>query len=190
MQRNGADLEPEPGHRGGDLVVDDPGPVWTEAEEVIAIERELLELFRDPKLDVKPELLDHRGGAFYSEATAQLIASLRDGRGDVQIVDVHNDGTLPGLADDDIVEVPARIDVTGAHPIPQAPLSAAQMELVHQVKRYERSAVEAARTGDRDVARRALAANPISGGPEIAAELLDAILGANRQWLPRFLPEG
>src|SRR6185295_1100585 len=67
----------------------------------VAIERELLELYRDPKLDVKPELLEHRGGAFYSEAAAQLIASLQDGRGDLQVVDVRNDGTLPGLADDD-----------------------------------------------------------------------------------------
>ena len=44
----------------------------------------------------KPELLEHRGGAFYSEAAAQLIASLHDGRGDVQVVDIRNDGALPG----------------------------------------------------------------------------------------------
>src|SRR3954452_3660112 len=77
------------------------------AQEVMEIERELLELYRDPTLDTKPELLEHRGGAFYSEAAAQLIASLHDGRGDVQVVDVRNDGTLPGLADADVVEVPA-----------------------------------------------------------------------------------
>jgi 6-phospho-beta-glucosidase len=162
----------------------------TRAEEVIEIERDLLELYRDPKLDEKPELLDHRGGAFYSEAAAQLIASLQDGRGDVQIVDVRNDGTLPGLAADDIVEVPARVDRSGAHPIPQAPLSPSQADLVRRVKRYERLTVEAARSGDRDVARQALEANPLAGGPEVAAELLEAILAANRHWLPRFFPDG
>jgi 6-phospho-beta-glucosidase len=162
----------------------------TRAEEVMAIERELLELYRDPTLDVKPELLEHRGGAFYSEAAAQLIASLQDGRGDLQVVDVRNDGTLPGLADDDIVEVPAHIDRDGAHPIPQAPLSASQAALVHTVKTYERLAVEAARTGDREIARRALATNPLAGGPALADELLEAILLANRQWLPRFFPDG
>jgi 6-phospho-beta-glucosidase len=162
----------------------------TRAEEVIEIERELLELYRDPKLDVKPELLDHRGEAFYSEAAAQLIASLQDGRGDVQIVDVRNDGTLPLLADDDIVDVPARIDHGGAHPIPQAPSSAAKATLVHQVKAYERLAVEAPRSGDRAVARRALAANTLAGGQAIAANLLDAILAANRRWLPQFFPDG
>ena len=162
----------------------------TRAEEVMAIERDLLELYRDPTLDVKPELLEHRGGAFYSEAAAQLIASLQDGRADLQVVDVRNDGTLPGLADDDIVEVPARIDRDGAHPVPQAPLSSSQADLVHRVKTYERLAVEAARTGDRAIARRALAENPLAGGPEMAGPLLDAILAANRQWLPRFFPDG
>ena len=46
------------------------------AAEVAAIERELMELYADPDLDTKPELLSKRGGAFYSEAAVALIASL------------------------------------------------------------------------------------------------------------------
>jgi 6-phospho-beta-glucosidase len=162
----------------------------TRAEEVMTIERDLLELYRDPALDTKPELLEHRGGAFYSEAAAQLIASLTDGRGDLQVVDVRNDGTLPGLADADVVEVPARIDRDGAHPIPQVALPAAQAALVARVKQYERLAVRAARTGDRAIALEALAANPLAGGAAQAEEVLDAILEANRQWLPQFAAAG
>jgi 6-phospho-beta-glucosidase len=162
----------------------------TRAEEVMTIERDLLELYRDPTLDTKPELLEHRGGAFYSEVAAQLLASLTDGRGDVQVVDVRNDGALPDLAADDTVEVPARIDRDGAHPLPQGPLTPTQADLVRRVKRYERLAVRAATTGDREAAREALAANPLAGGPALAEELLDAILAANRRWLPRFFPDG
>jgi 6-phospho-beta-glucosidase len=162
----------------------------TRAEEVMAIERELLELYRDPSLDTKPELLEHRGGAFYSEAAAQLIASLVDGRGDIQVVDVRNDGALPGLAADDVVEVPARIDRDGAHPLPQAPLPAELLELVARVKTYERLAVRAAVSGDPVMARAALAANPLAGGPELAPQLLDAIVETNEQWLPRFAAVG
>jgi 6-phospho-beta-glucosidase len=162
----------------------------TRAEEVMAIERQLLDLYRDPTVDTKPELLEHRGGAFYSEAAAQLIASLQDGRGDVQIVDVRNDGTLPGLAAHDVVEVPARIDRDGAHTLPQGPLSRTQADLVRRVKAFERLTVEAAISGDRSVARRALASNPLAGGPAITADLLEAILVANRGWLPRFFPGG
>jgi 6-phospho-beta-glucosidase len=162
----------------------------TRAEEVMTIERDLLEMYRDPALDTKPELLEHRGGAFYSEAAAQLIASLADGRGDVQVVDVRNDGTLPGLADADIVEVPARIDRDGAHPIPQAPLSPSQYEIVSRVKAYERLTIRAAISGDTAIARAAIAANPLAGDPDRADELLEAILEGNARWLPRFFPDG
>ncbi len=160
----------------------------TRAEEVMRIEQDLLELYRDPALDTKPELLEHRGGAYYSEAAAQLIASLVDGRADVQVVDVRNDGALPGLAADDVVEIPARIDREGAHPLALAPLPQELLELVSRVKTYERLAVRAAVTGDADVAEAALAANPVAGGPELAGQLLDAIVETNRRWLPRFAP--
>src|SRR3954454_3958544 len=57
------------------------------AAEVAEIERELLELYRDPTLTTKPKLLERRGGAYYSEAATQLVASLATGDGDVQVVD-------------------------------------------------------------------------------------------------------
>ena len=79
------------------------------AAEVAEIERELLELYRDPNLTTKPKLLEKRGGAFYSEAATQLVASLASDAQDVQVVDVRNNGTVAGLADDDAVELPARI---------------------------------------------------------------------------------
>ena len=53
----------------------------TRAQDVMDIEARLLELYRDQSLAEKPALLDDRGGAFYSEAAAQLIASLHDGAG-------------------------------------------------------------------------------------------------------------
>jgi 6-phospho-beta-glucosidase len=163
------------------------------AGQVMDIEFELLSMYRNPALDRKPELLEKRGGAFYSEAAAQLIASLHDGRGDVQVVDVRNgagDGTraLPELPDDAVVEVPARITRDGAQVIPQAPLEPGMRGLVQSVKAYEELAIAAARTGDRDVALRALMANPLVARWSIAAPLLDALLEANRKHLPRFFP--
>ena len=155
------------------------------ARDVMDIEARLLEMYRDPSLDEKPELLDHRGGAFYSEAAAQLIASLHDGRGDVQVVDVRNGGALPDLPDDAVVEIPAVIDRDGAHPLPLTPLEPEQRALIQAVKAYEELTIEAARTGDRDVALRALAANPLVGA-EVASQLLDAILEADAAHLERF----
>jgi 6-phospho-beta-glucosidase len=161
----------------------------TRAEEVMDIEAGLLELYRDPDLVEKPELLERRGGAFYSEAAAQLIASLHEGTGDVQVVNVRNDGAMPDLPDDAVVEILARIDREGAHPIPLSPLAPEMLGLVEHVKAYERLAVQAAMTGDRTIALKALMTNPLVRDYRTAAPLLDALLEANRKHLPGFFPE-
>jgi 6-phospho-beta-glucosidase len=148
----------------------------TRAREVAAIEQELLTLYGDPALDRPPDLLAKRGGAWYSDAAVQLMASLHTGAADTQVVNVRNDGALPDLPPDWVVEVPARIDRDGAHPLPGSPLTHETRALVDRVKRYELLTIEAATTGDRASAERALAANPLvpegTAGPLLAA-LLD-----------------
>jgi 6-phospho-beta-glucosidase len=156
------------------------------AEEVMEIERGLLEMYADPKLDVKPKLLEQRGGAFYSEAAAMLVESLHTDRGDVQVVNVRNDGAIPNIADDAVVEVACRIDASGATPLPVEPLAPEMLGLVEQVKAYERLTVAAAVSGDRDLALKALMANPLTSQYRVAKPLLDALLEANREHLPRF----
>ena len=160
---------------------------YRRAEEVMDLERRLLDMYADPALDTKPALLNDRGGAFYSEAAAQLLASLHDGAGDVQVVDVRNGDAVPGLPAGEVVEVPARIDRDGAHPLPQRPMAPEMLELVLAVKEYERLAIRAALSGSREDVRRALEANPLVG-PRIGdvTPLLDALLDANRAHLPRF----
>jgi 6-phospho-beta-glucosidase len=58
--------------------------------------------------------------------------------------------------------------------------------LVQHAKAYERLTIEAATTGDRSTALRALLANPLVPDVDAATGLLDAILDANREHLPRF----
>jgi 6-phospho-beta-glucosidase len=156
------------------------------ADEVMEIERGLLEMYSDPSLDVKPKLLEQRGGAFYSEAAAMLVESLHTDRGDVQVVNVRNDGAIPNMAEDAVVEVACRIDASGATPLPVEPLAPEMLGLVEQVKAYERLTVAAAVSGDRDLALKALMANPLSSQYRVAKPLLEALLDANREHLPRF----
>ena len=166
------------------------GAKLSRAAEVMAIEKTLLEMYSDPALTEKPKLLEKRGGAYYSEAAAQLIASLHAGTGDEQVVDVRNDGALPGLPDDAVVEVPARIGADGASVRAFEPLAPELLGLVQQVKAYERLAVEAAVHGDRKAALKALLANPLVARYNVATALLDALLEANRKHLPRFFARG
>ncbi|HEY5861078.1 MAG TPA: 6-phospho-beta-glucosidase [Actinomycetota bacterium] len=158
------------------------------AEEVMKIEAGLLELYRDPALDTKPKLLEERGGAFYSDAAAALIASLHAGTGDALVVNLRNDGAIPNLPDDAVVEITAMIDRDGAHPLRTAPLAPEMHGLVAHAKAYEMLAIEAAVSGSRTTALKALMTNPLVGDHRRAEPLLDALLAANRQLLPRFFP--
>jgi len=158
------------------------------ADVVAELETKLLEEYRDPALVTKPAALSYRGGAFYSLAAVRLMASLHDGTGDIQVVDMRNDGAVPGLPDDAVVETTAVVDANGAHPLPQRPLPPEMLGLVQHAKAYERLAVRAACSGSRDDVVRALLANPLVGQYPLAAELADELLAANRDHLPRFFP--
>ena len=105
----------------------------TRAQEVADIERQLLEIYRDPSVDTKPELLTRRGGAFYSEAAVQLLAAVWNDTGDIQVVDVRNNGALPELPDEAVVEVPCAINRSGATPAVSSGLHRATGGLVGAV---------------------------------------------------------
>jgi 6-phospho-beta-glucosidase len=158
-----------------DEVVAEQRETRPRAAVVADIEEELLRLYRDPSLDTKPAVLEQRGGAFYSEAATQLLASLVTGEGDVQVVDVPNEGAVPGLADDDVVEAPARIDPAGAHLLPQPALAPDLLGLVQHVAAYERLAVRAATTREAADVRRALLCHPLVGQWDKAALLADLV---------------
>ena len=145
------------------------------AARVAEIERELLELYRDPALSEKPALLEQRGGAYYSEAATGLVASLVDGAQDVHVVDVRNRGTLAGLADDDVVELPARVGRGGPVPLGQPPLAPELLGLVQHVAAYERLTLQAALSDDPAIARKALLAHPLIGQHEIVDGLLERL---------------
>jgi len=160
------------------------------ADVVAELETKLLEEYRDPALASKPDALSYRGGAYYSLAAVRLMASLHAGTGDVQVVDMCNQGAIPGLPDDAVVETTAVVDATGAHPLPQRALPPDMLGLVQHAKAYERLAVKAACSGSRDDLVRALLANPLVGQYPLASELADEVLSANRAYLPRFSPSG
>ncbi|MDH6135806.1 6-phospho-beta-glucosidase [Kitasatospora sp. MAA4] len=168
-----------------DQVVEELKVKGSRAAEVSAIEKQLLELYADPTLDTKPELLAKRGGAFYSEAAVNLIASLlgTDGGTSVQVVNTRNDGVLPFLPDDAVIEVPAEVDADGVRPLPQRPVEPLYAGLIAGVTAYEQLALEAALKGGRDRVFDALLAHPLVGQLDLADRLTDRLLAHNREHL-------
>ncbi|MFG2716853.1 6-phospho-beta-glucosidase [Streptomyces sp. NPDC048416] len=165
-----------------DEVVRELGTKPSRAAEVAAMERELLAMYGDPALEEKPELLAKRGGAFYSEAAVDLAASLLgDGGSPVQVVNTYNNGTLPFLADDAVIEVPARVDRDGAVPLAVPELDPLYAGLIAHVSAYEDLALEAALRGGRDRVFRALLAHPLVGQYDYADGLTDRLIAHNRE---------
>ncbi|MER6718411.1 6-phospho-beta-glucosidase [Streptomyces halstedii] len=154
------------------------------AAEVAAMEKDLLALYADPALDEKPALLAKRGGAFYSEAAVDLAASLLGGGGsEIQVVNTYNNGTLPFLPDDAVIETQARVDGSGAVPLAVPALDPLFAGLVAGVTAYEDLALRAALHGGRDRVFKALLAHPLVGQYAYAEQLTDRLIAHNREHL-------
>jgi 6-phospho-beta-glucosidase len=167
-----------------DNVVEEQRGEPTRAEVVAGYEKELLDMYADPALNHKPELLAKRGGAFYSEAAVALLASLVADTGDVQVVNLRNNGSLPFLADDAVIEVPARITAQGPIAEPISPVDPLYAGLIAHVSAYEELAVQTALHGGRDRVFRTLLAHPLVGQIDIANQLTDRLLAENHTYLP------
>lgn len=155
-------------------------------EVVSETEKELFELYSHEELQEKPEQLSKRGGAKYSDAACNLIQSIYNNTGDIQYVDVLNNGTISDLPNESAVEVACRITADGPKPLATGNLKLAISGYVHTIKTFERLVVEAAIKGDRDLAVTALNMNPLCPSDTLANIVVDELLEAHKEYLPQF----
>ncbi len=155
----------------------------TRGEEVVEIERELIAKYADPDLTEKPAELMKRGGAFYSTAAVDVMASIQQNKGDEQIVIARNGISIPCLPAECSVEVPCRIDRDGAQPGECGDVEPEIRGLMQVVKAYEELTVNAAVERDRDAALMAMVTHPLMPGIERCREILDELLEINKEFL-------
>ncbi|MEV6301161.1 6-phospho-beta-glucosidase [Actinoplanes sp. NPDC051861] len=156
----------------------------TRGQRVAEIEALLLDMYRDVTLTTKPALLGERGGAYYSEAAVGLLASLFGLDDDaVHSVNVRNNGTLPFLPAEAVIEVSARAGLSGPAPLPVTPLPPDLAALITHVWGYEELALDAALRGGRDRVYRALLAHPLIGQHEQADALAGKLIASGRPHL-------
>jgi 6-phospho-beta-glucosidase len=156
------------------------------AEEVMEIEKDLLRQYADPALSEPPADLMKRGGAYYSTLATQLINSHHNNLGQVHVVNVCNNGAVKDWPADWVLELAAKVDSKGIHPVPADPLPAACFGLISQVKMYELLTVEAAVHGDRNAMYQAILTHPLGPSADKVQEVLEDMLETNKQWLPQF----
>jgi 6-phospho-beta-glucosidase len=138
----------------------------TRASEVMKIEEILIEKFKDESLVTKPEELMQRGGAYYSDSAAELMADIYSDAGTTHIVNTLNNGAVPDFPDSAVMEIPAVITAKGAQSIKTSAMRNDIDSLVRSVKDFEILTIDAAVNGDEESALRALITNPI--GPDIS----------------------
>lgn len=155
-------------------------------EVCIDIEEQLLQIYADSELHVKPELLSKRGGARYSEVALNLVDSIYNDKRNVQVVNILNKGALDFMADDDVVEIPAVIGKNGPEPVKINVDNDHIKELMHLIKSYEKHAVRAAINGDEDEAMLALMINPLVADYNKAYSCFQELKTAHKRYLPQF----
>lgn len=158
----------------------------TRAQVVKQTESELFELYKDPNLDHKPEQLSKRGGAHYSDAACETIASLYGDKKTHIVVSTINNGAVPDLPPECVVEVSAYISAKGALPIAFGSLQPAERGWLQVMKNMELCVCEAAVTGNYGKALQAFFLNPQVPSGKTAKRVLDELLIAHKKYLPQF----
>lgn len=169
-------------YREPERVLAEQRAAGTRAGQVAQIESELLTMFTDPQLDRKPELLERRGGAYYSTAALDLIAALTGVRPARLVVNVRNDGAIPDLPSDLVIEALSHVGTDGARPIQMAPLGGARRELILQLGEFGVATAAAATSRDRAAALRALAHNPLVASRDQAEVIGTELLAAHARY--------
>ncbi|WP_174255888.1 6-phospho-beta-glucosidase [Phytoactinopolyspora mesophila] len=114
---------------------------------------------------------DLDGGGYDRVALALMRAIAADEQVTL-VLNVRNRSALPGLDAAAVVEVPCLVGRNGAHPLAAGALEPSSSALVASVKAAERMTIEAASTGSRAAAVKALAIHPLVGSVHAAERIL------------------
>ena len=121
---------------------------------------------------------DDLDGGGYEKVALALMQAIAANEEAILVLNVRNRSALPGLDADAVVEVPCLVGSNGAHPVAVSALDPHASALVASVKEAERAATDAAVTGSRAAAIKALAIHPLVGSVRTAERILDRELRA------------
>jgi len=158
----------------------------TRGEICVEIEGKLREQYSNPELKEKPAELAERGGALYATAAVSAAESIICDKKDLHVVAAKNNGAVSFMDDDDVVEILCRLGKNGIEPQSVTVYNDYVIGIMRAVKAYEKLTVSAALTGDRSIALAALMAHPLVGDIAKAVPLLEEMLEANKEYVPKF----
>jgi len=160
----------------------------TRGELCVDIEDALIKKYANPDLNDKPKELEERGGSLYSTAAVSVVDAIENDKNEYHVVGVKNNGAIPFMADDDVVEIKCLVNRNGAVPVAVKDKEIPYIKgLMQAVKAYEKLTVKAAMEGSRKDAIAALMVHPLIGDYQKAKAVLDEMVQANSQYLSKNL---
>ena len=169
-----AELHAKPTTRAQDIMAKVPD-YWAHYAEQAASER--------PELDPRRS----RGGIHELELAIDVMDAVFNDRKEVLPVNVPGRGTMPDFPDDLVVEVPGYVDRHGVQPIAQGHMPPHLVGLLQMLAEYQALAAEAAWSGTRRDAIRALVSHPLLFSLRLAETIYDEMAAAHKQYLPERL---
>jgi len=118
-------------------------------------------------------IVEQRGPGDYGRLALDLVDGLYGDGQRVMILDVPNRSSLPFLDEDAVVEVPCVISRGGVVPVAIGSVPLDMEALILGVRAAERAAIDAALSGSRSMAIKALAIHPLVPSVEVATRILD-----------------
>ena len=161
----------------------------TRAQDIMAAVPDYWEHYREQAQQECPQIDPNRsrGGINELELAIDVMDAMANNRGELLPVNVPNQGTIPGLPDDLVVETLGFVDAAGIAPIALGPLPASPAALVKALGEYQALAAQAAWCGDRRAAIQALLANPLCRALPTVEAMYDEMAAAHREYLPERL---
>jgi len=124
---------------------------------------------------------------FSGERAAPFIASVLKDNGNLELaLDIPNKGYIENLPEGAVVEVPSRVWSSGPEGLHVGALPKGIASLCRRQIDIADLAVDAAVLGNRQLALRALVLDPMVNDLTAARQMLDALLNANKDFLPQF----
>ena len=123
-----------------------------------------------------------------NEAASNIIASIAEGRETIHILNLPNKGQIDNLPREAIVETMGVVGPNGPKGIAVGELPAGVASIVRRHLENQEMTLEAAFTGDRNLALQALLNDPLMEGCgfSLASKMLDELLEAHASFLPQF----
>jgi 6-phospho-beta-glucosidase len=122
----------------------------------------------------------------YAGVVFNYIESVNNNKGIDLAISVPNRGAIPGMADEDVVEITCTIDKHGATPMKFGKIKPDNLLLMQTIKRYEKLTVEAVRERSYDKAVEALMIHPLISDYSLAKQLVQEYMKVNEPYIGRW----